>query len=334
MVDVSLVVGGKIYAAWKTVRISQRLDALCASFTLSTHDDFPIRVMAESPGCVITIGTDTVMTGYLEKGRRSELDGDFEVSGRDKTCDLVDCSVLPKEYHQQSPRDLAQKLVEPFGITVNPPLLPFATIDLWRTEPGETVFQALERLCRRFGVLMRSNALGQLIIEAVGSTRSETKLVQGENIIDASVAINKDQLYSEYTVAREGDNWLNPGVTVTVKDEEVRRARPLRVEAEGVTKPDEAKMRAAWERAVRRGRSLTVTVKTQGWRRPSGRLWQVNEVVSVDIPRLGLKHDLLVSGVEFSFGEDGTLTSLELTYPDAFQPRPGDQRKKAGILDW
>lgn len=330
---VTVMVAGKIYDGWKSVRLTRHLDALCGSFTLSTFDDFPLRALADTPAATIAVGGEIVLTGYLEKARRGELDGAVEVSGRDKTCDLVDSSAEPTEYRGQTIFDLVRALAAPFGIPVTPVMIPMAPVGLWRVEPGETVFQALERLCRRFGFLLRTNGLGHLVIEPVGIVRSETELIQGQNVMDAAVSLDKDQLFSSYTATGDGDNWLKPALTATIEDMSVKRHRPLRIVAESAASQEDLKTRVEWERAVRRGRSLSVIIKTHGWRRPSGRLWQVNETVPVIIPRLGLKHDLLVSGVEFSFGEDGTLTTLDLTYGDAFAVKPAGDRKR-GLLQW
>ena len=62
----------------------------------------------------------------------------------------------------------------------------------------------------------------------------------------------------------------------------------------------------------------------------SGGLWDVNETVLFQSPRLGIDETLLISSVEFTFGEEGTLTHLDLTRPDAFIPEP----PKKDVVKW
>jgi prophage tail gpP-like protein len=66
--------------------------------------------------------------------------------------------------------------------------------------------------------------------------------------------------------------------------------------------------------------SVRASVTVAGWRQHGtrGPLWDVNLLVPVVSPWLGIDRDLLISSVEFRKDDGGSTTALELTLPDAF----------------
>lgn len=116
--------------------------------------------------------------------------------------------------------------------------------------------------------------------------------------------------------------WPPCAVTSSIKDEAVTRYRPMLIKAENSADSGTARQRAAWEKTVRAGRSVTARVVVQGFRQlgvgseQQGPLWEINSMTEVDIPYLRLQQRLLISKVVFKRSiQSGSITELELGIP-------------------
>lgn len=95
---VRLVVSGRTYEGWKSVRISPAIERQARDFELSITRTWPGQVEAVArvkagDVCQVFIGPDLVLTGYVD-ATPIRYDGSsytVSVRGRSKTADLVDC---------------------------------------------------------------------------------------------------------------------------------------------------------------------------------------------------------------------------------------------------
>ena len=123
-VKVELYLNGKIFSGWKTINVQRSLESMSGRFDLgiavSPSDD----VSALSPGSamVLKMGSQTVITGYLDelKQQMSGTQKTINISGRDKTCDLVDCAIIHNSYQfkNQTGKQIAEAICKPFGVGV------------------------------------------------------------------------------------------------------------------------------------------------------------------------------------------------------------------------
>lgn len=337
MVERALQIGRYIYTSWTDIAVSKRIDALTASFSFSFVDEWsqeniswPFR-----PGLpvVASLQKKQVVKGYIDDMQISfdKESRSITLSGRDNTGDLVDCAAginSKFEFLKQTIFQIATVLVQPFGIAVIDMAGDQTTFDRWTIDPGETVFENLERAARKVGVLFRSDGRGNLVIEKIGKYRADTPLIEGQNILGGSASYDVSKSFSEYIVQGQGNDRDGGGAASTEvegrsRDASVSRFRPHVVVADGDLDQSKAQKRANWEATVRAGRSTTITVTTQGWEQESGRLWDVNLIVPLDSPRLGASGDMLIVGTDFiSNDTDGTITILELSRSDAYIPQP------------
>lgn len=339
MGDLRLRVNGKEYGGWKAVRVTRGIESVAGKFEVSVSDRWggqsvPWPILEEDE-CTVLLDGHQVITGYVDQRRLSYSASDHElsVSGRDRTGALVDCSaVLTKwEYLNASLLAVATQLAKPFGIGVAlqagvglPKPLPKLTID-----PGDSPFDAIERACRMVGLLPISDGAGGLVLTRAGSARAGTALVEGRNILSASVDFDATGRFRTYKVVGQhqgSDEFSGIGpaaVVASATDPNVRRsARVLMVRAEGAVNPDYAKRRAQWEAKVRAGRGAAVSVRVQGWTQADGTLWPVNARVPVRSPLLGIDGELLITQVTHSLDGSGTTTDLSLKQPDAYSAEP------------
>jgi prophage tail gpP-like protein len=340
MTDVRLMVNGREYAGWKSARVTRGIESIAGSFELAVSDrwagqdaSWPI---GEEDACEVWLGKERVISGYVD--RRSLAYGPAEhslsVSGRDKAGALVDCSALlgKWEFIGVPLLTLAKRLTEPFGIRVSLQaglVLPKPSAK-FSINPGDSVFEVLDRVCRLAGVLPVSDGAGGLVLTRAGASRASTALVEGENILAASADFDSSGRFARYVVLAQHkgtDDFSGEGAATvkgTAHDANVRRTeRVLVVRPEGNATSEHAKKRAEWEATVRAARGDSVGVTVQGWTQASGRLWPVNALVAVRSKRIGVSGDMLITAVTYEVSaEGGTTSRLTLRPPNAFKPEP------------
>jgi prophage tail gpP-like protein len=195
--------------------------------------------------------------------------------------------------------------------------------------PGDSVFEAIDKARRQEGVLLYSDAEGRMIMGYSGKEFAVDVLTWGKNIKHASVVYDDSNRFRDYYVRGQnsgGSGFDDFGVSVDVighaSDTRVTRFRPIMLHAEGeVTKPI-AKKRAEWEALVRSAASAVVEVTVAGFRQGNGALWKKNQIVPVEIPPLYLNDQMLIADVTFSKSDTGSETALTLKRRDAFAPEP------------
>lgn len=339
MTDVVLRVNGKEYAGWKSARVVRGVETAAGSFELSVSDrwsgsaPWPI---AEGDECVVAVAGEVVLTGYVDRRQVSVGAGEHSVSlsGRDRAGELVDCSVLLKtwEFVRTPVIEVARRVAAPHDVpvalgagTASPPVPDKVSVD-----PGDTAFEVIERACRTAGLLAVSDGRGGLTLMRPGATRTNTAIIEGENLLSGSVERDTSGRYRRVVVRGQsgGTDALSgvPAAAVQASASDLnvaREARVLLVRPEGAVTTAAAKRRAEWETAVRAARALSATVSVQGWTQGNGPLWPVNALVRVKSPTLdGLDEELLIVQATYTLDESGTRTELQLRLPGAYTPEP------------
>ena len=239
--QVRLVVGGSEYGGWKSVRISAGIERQARDFELEVTDrwpgqtDIPRRIQ---PGdaCQVYIGSDLVMTGYVD-ATPIKYDGKsvgVGVKGRSKTADLVDCCPIPTgkplgapsgswgdvigpdgkkpnviappsksaaQWRNQKLEVIAAALAAPYGVRVISETDTGRVIADHQVQVGESVFESIDRMMRLRHVLSTDNERGDLVFIDVGSAgRAGTAIELGVNVIAGSADLDYKGVFSQYIV--------------------------------------------------------------------------------------------------------------------------------------
>lgn len=336
MSDAALIIDGMSYGGWTGVSATRDIERMSGAFQLALTDKWPgiEEKRAVKPGfkCQLTLDNEPLVTGHLDTVDMSISAGDHTLSavGRDKTADLIDCTAehLSGEWRDTSLIQIARDLAQPFGIEVVS-LLPVTneTIKLFKLEESETIFSAIERLCRIKGLLATSTPDGNVLL-----TQSQEAVELGNplrtgkdgNVLSANARFDHSERFSKVTVKGQdgGDDFADPEdatePAASANDTLINRYRPLTVLAEEQVDNKACQARADWEVSVRRGRSRQVTATVQGWHHADG-LWKPLIKVPCDIPEINLNGMMLISAVTYSKSADnGTTATLSLSDPDAF----------------
>ncbi len=333
---VELSVDGQNHGGWTTISITRSIETIAGTFHLGLSDRWPgsagLHPIGPGSACTLSIGGEVIITGYVDDGVPSFDPSShvISVSGRDATGDLVDCSATnePGEWKNRNLTQITQALCKPFEITVSAAVNVGKPFTSFRIEEGETVFEAIERACRMRAVLPVSDGKGGLILtRASEAVRTTTGLTSGENgnVLSGGGKFSMKDRYSTIIVKGQqaGTDYTSPTDNAepfaTATDPNVPRYRPLIVLAEDQGDAETFKQRALWEASVRRARGLQATIPVQGWRTADGSLWQPKTLIDTIIPELGINAEMLITSVNFTLSKQGSLSSLGLAPPKAFE---------------
>lgn len=340
MGDVRLVVNGAKYGGWKSVQVALSIESIAGSFEVEATDRWGDQLqawaVAEEDACRVEIDGEVVIDGYVDR-RGVALAADqrsLSFAGRDRAAQLVDCSAVLENYTFRSVGllEIARTLAAPFSIEVSAQAgLALATPAKFVVNPGDTVFEALERVATIAGALVVSDGRGGIVLTRASTARAGA-LVEGSNVKSAAVDYSASDRFHRYVIATQAPGGgASANVKATATDEDVRlTSRVLLVRPDAGVTAEYARQRGDWEARIRAARAETVSVTVVGWRQPSGALWPVNALSNVRIPSIGVDGDMLISSVNYSLGDDGETTTLRLVRPDAFSPEPNAVVKAKG----
>lgn len=344
---VTLRVNGVDYGGWKDVEISAGIERQARDFNLAVtrnwpgETDIPRRV---KPGdvCEIWIGNDKLLTGYVDSTPISydAKQVNVGVRGRSKTADLVDCSAEHKtgQWRGAKIERIAQDLAKPYGVEVIAEASTGGKIADHQIQPGETVFECIDRLLTIRQLLATDDSAGRLVFISAGSGgRASTALKLGENIKSAEAGLDYKDVFGRYTVRgqRSGDDY-DSGSAVsesakTVTDANASRYRNLVIQQSGQADSAICADRARYEYLYRKAKALETVYTVQGWRQQDGSLWLPNQLVRVIDPVIGFDDWLLIVEVSYSLSDAGTICTLRVGPVDGYVPSPeaAEKKKKA-----
>lgn len=392
---VRLLVEGQEYGGWKSVRIEAGIERQARSFDLEVTDRWPgqtdiPRRIRPFDACQVFIGEDLVLTGWVD-ATPIKYDGksvSVSVRGRSKTADLVDCCPIPSgqaigagggswgdvigkdgkkvnviqppsksanQWRNMKMEAIAAALAAPYGLRV------IAEVDTGRpiadhqVQPGETVFESIDRMMRLRHVLSTDNERGDLVFIDVGSAgRSETAIELGKNILAASTDLDYKGVFSEYIVkgqragndAEYADDVAEEEGTATedtvdsseaiTRDSRSKRRRVLVIKQSGQADEGTCKDRADYERAHRAAKALQTSYTLAGWRQKSGALWLPNMMVRVRDGAVGFDTDMVIAEVSWHLDKEGLRSEIRVGPPDGYVTKAGKLKKsqKGGGPEW
>ena len=350
---VGITVGKSSLYGWQEVRITRGIESFPSSFDIALTERYPTTPtqIAIQPGapCKVTIGRDTVVTGYVDRytSRIGPNQHEVHIVGRGMGEDLVDCSAMFATYQTQNSTlvSLARKLAAPFGITVKPPMdgSDSAPTPQFNVILTETPYEIIERVARWSNYLAYEDTDGALVISKVGDTSMASGFAQGGNVETGDVSFSMDERYTEMHSLWLSTAFLNDpppelgssgpvlpfikGADATdtsfpARADGTPRKRPFLVVSEQTSaSADLAAQRTRWDNARRIGRSQRVTLTCDSWRDLAGALWRPNAKATLNLPALKLVNQTwLISEVVFERDERGTHAHVTLMPPAAFVP--------------
>lgn len=379
---ISLSMGGQVYRTWTSFELTRDLSEISGSFRVELRDatrhvSFPWADLMDlrpqvTAGLEVTVAIDgePVLKGWVDEITPRCGDGQVSVSvsGRDKTCDLIDCAATvkgPWEYRRQKIDKIVGAIVKPFGLTVRADVDLGDPIDRVCIDVGEVAMSAIEKLCRQRQVLVLSDGVGGIVLTRGGKGRGPADLVfPGGNVIESAGSDSMRERFSEYHVVAQGEKAGGKRKKKPAKLDVI--AHPLGEggssggsggASSGAYEQTGTKIvGTAKDDAVKRYRPMVVLARNQcdakiaqaqaEWMsrtaraaaikldypvrdfQAGGKLWRPNELVMVKDSFQAIYRDLLIAGLVYSYGAQGAVTKLRLTGPEAFDLEPEGNRAK------
>jgi prophage tail gpP-like protein len=329
---------GRILSGFDEAEIQISLDEIAGTFSLK----LPERFRSQSRGLSLPdvdsevsllIGSKPIMKGFVEviDSESTEAGGYFSfLHGREITSDIVDSSITYSKTLSGPIDRIIREIVAPFKLKVVSNSSQNVTMT---TEKGESVWETIEVLSRKTGNIIWTRGDGVLNV-GTGSRAKYSRKLNSLNIKQARSKFSSHGTFSDYSVMSMTQSTENSWGGDTKKTVSVKgssgRYRPLIVKGETSLTPAEALARARWEASIREARSITATATIAGFR-IGDELAEINRLVEVEYEILGLKKTMLISSVRFTYSKAfGGSTLLELSQPNAFEPKPIDAKASRG----
>ena len=357
--EVSLKVNGVKYKFWTSVSITSELNTIAPAFSVNAFSKSSLMIDGLKSGRPVTvkIGEDTVLTGYIEQTpvSYSATSANVGITGRSKTCDLIDCTVMvddpnisyekpntsnsnyvscpqnaATEYKNVALETIIAQLIMPYGIKLVNETKPLTKKRNFSAKHEDTVLKALQNLTSTENLLFYGNENGDLVVTEKGKLTADDALVLGQNILTGDASFDASKIYKYYRAVGQ-----DKGVTgktghvasshnYTSVDDNVSRTRLLTKKVQGAAYTAKCKVTAEGDRDYNRDQFFKITYKVQGWRQSTGKLWKINSLVDIKDDFLGIdtqkSQKFLITRVVFNLTEnEGMTTTLDVIPPDGWR---------------
>ncbi len=374
----TLEIAGRAFRDFVGITVTRSLEEIAGSFDLDLYDGGRVaralqqhqaqevaEAVRQGQACTIRIDGEAVLIGHIDDAKVSWT-GDamrFAFTGRDRTGDLVDGAAAPggpAEFRGLTLTEIAQRICQPYGITVRADTDVGAAIPVFSLDASETALSALEKAARQRAVLLVSDGVGGLLLTRGGASRGPAPLQVPGNVQQATATFSWRERFRDYYVKgqtrgaggnRATDSTASEltaatppaaaatrpavreraGIVMTghARDEEVTRHRPTVQLAKTQSGGASVQTQAEWRMRVARAKSEALAYRLLDWRAGDpGKLWRPNELVAVTDPFAGISGDMLVSSVAYRLAEEGAVTELELVGPEAYDLEPIEPRRR------
>ena len=345
---IKFFINDKIFSGWATVNVTRKVNGLVSSFNATVTNKFsyvqdPVE-FRENQNVKITLGDLPCFDGFIENislnvdaNQRSVV-----LSGRSKSLDIVDCSYVgPTQYKSVNFANFIQDIIRPFGIVAVFKSDPSVEIDVDIAQ-AETVGRVIDRLIREQRLIVYPSFDGDLIFDINRKVNSGARIFEGINLLSGSVNRDINKRFSDYILKAQvrrieggqGEN-TNQNKIESIIDEEIDRYRPMVLVTDNSSGTVSIRNRAIYEKDKRISESQTFTVRVQGFCKPNGDLWDINELVELRSNSLDYTGQLLIDSVVFRKTNSGNITEMDLINPDAYDfrdlPKKRTQRMVEGI---
>jgi prophage tail gpP-like protein len=342
-----LTVNGIDYKDWETVWVQHRLADAFSYFRFTAVERDPVDLNAVpysgylgndsmwsrvqfAPGnkVFITLGGFEAMNGtintrqvaYNATSHRVELIGKSFTSWGYKSSVDTPTGSFDGQNFEQIARAVLAGYEGQIIVVGNLDATPFKKM---QNQPGETIWDFLERLAREKGVILGSDHKGNYLLIGDHTAPIVHELIEGQNIKQAQFIFHIDDKYINYDVTSQtsGDDSQNGSKATEMRARADGKYAPLKsLLITPATHPaasiEEVKKQADNEALWHEGTIVSATITVQGWLRGGTDLWRVGDNVFVKSPMAPVNQTMKIQNATFTQdNQTGTQTQLELVMP-------------------
>ena len=343
---IALKVDGTSYTNFLEGGLDIRLDALCNTFSFkmarTEKETLPFKT---GMSCEVWVNDTLRLTGTIEllTVRYSSDEHTIEISGRDRTANLLDSNIniINDIEAPIALSEIIRKVISHIGSDLEvvdnaePPNFTEAQ-DVAAPEPGDNAFEFIEKYAKQKQVLLTSNGKGNVVITRSNQEQNNNLRIQNtkdatdNNVLNATYSNDNTGRFNLYYIASQ----LNPVALVTsgktslstivsqggqTEDTEINKGRQLVLVSESSYGDSDSINRSLWEANVRKARGRIYEVEVHGYS-IEDTLWDINQVVTVQDDFVGISGPMLINTVSNSVSlTTGSITSLMLVDVDSYQ---------------
>ena len=230
-------------------------------------------------------------------------------------------------WHNQTAEQIISDLCAPYGIKVICEVKELnSKIANFTVNPGEKVFDSINRLLTKKNLIVTDNEYGDLVITEPGKKGNCSEYLEvGKNILSGTSNFDLSKVFSTYAVlGQHKGSDLEYGKKASqdkgiAYDPAVQRYRLLVIKDTGQSSETIASNRAKFEAAFRRAQLFKTSHRVQGWRQQNKALWLPNMKVQINDPILKIDGVFLIQSVTFTIDSSGLISEIGTISPGAYE---------------
>lgn len=323
---VTLVVGGQILSGFQEINITRSQKDAALSFAMkATNPAWAADAWALRQGADVEIRAsgELMLRGQIDT-YESDAEGsnrEVRVSGRSKSAKVIDHPPAKHKTGRIENKTLlgAAKEFDEFGVGFSADV-PLSAIRKIQREPGETVWQTLDRHAKTRGLLLAGQPDGSIKITRGGKERQAGALIDGQPPVKR-ISVKFDQSKKRSPIVNRSQRALGVGKDslrqeIQTYDETVGGYRPAVIFNEPDVAESELKKRADWQRLRQNAASTAATFTVAGWRDQGGKLWTPGHLIYCSYPIERLDQDMQIESVTYTQNDrEGTIAKLTTVDP-------------------
>ena len=243
-----------------------------------------------------------------------------------KTADMIDSNLKPPyERSKITLKELAIDLAIPHGIDVIYDVDEDEPFDRVTASGSDTEMSLLLKHATQRGVLVTTNATGDLILTKSNPSKTVGTLEEGQPGISIPESrFDGRKRFNSYRGTSQSP--FNLSQEAVAKDDKVPLSRFKNFKFDDTTDGNIQKA-TDWKKSKTIADSLIIPVDVTGWIAPDGTVWNTNKLVTLISPTLFLSNGFtfLTRSVEFKFDEDGKTIILGLVPPQLYTQTPFEE---------
>jgi prophage tail gpP-like protein len=334
---VTVSVGGVNYTAFKHMTVNAAFNEAARDFYLEIACELGAsatnRIFRTGAKVTISSNGSLLLTGFVDR-KQPEIDDKMaliKVSGRSNSADLVDSTAKHQtgRFKNKTPLEIGNEVSTGIGakFTTDTQL---EKIEQYQLQPGESCFRCVEKMARLQGKTITGTADGNAKITKASGQRHAGMLLEGGNILKGQSDHNDSNRHSEITVKGQrpyGHGTDNLEINAKARDSSISRHRPFEIILDSDTTKEVAKKRAKTRRDRAAGHALKATIVVQGFRDDGGAVWEPGHLIYTESATLDISQDMLIEKASFKQDDKGSVTTLNLTDPRAYDGKAGKGNK-------
>lgn len=339
-------VNGQKFTLWESATLTRSIERNSGIFQFTSTNNRPATYPVQKHDRIeIVINGQTKLTGFVDSKQSSgSRNGQqITITGRDNTRDLIDSCVPDAAKTISTPttlKKMCETIIAALGLNIK--VLDQSGVDLSfgageeiNADSGKKAMDFIVEFARKKQVYIVADGNGNLVIYRPSPIAGSTAIIQSEDGIDNNVksySFEQDGTveYNQYVVRSQDNFGANPDADISggvdrsgsSVDSSVPSTRYYEIQGEESMTDAQATERANEESNIRRAQGFNYSVDLQGVTQNNGRLWDFGLITPVRDSIAGVNGLYMIKDVTYSQnGDDGTVTSLNMTRPEAYKVR-------------